>query len=340
MGGVITSDLIGQLTYTTDGETFEIDKYVLVTAGNPAVISQQNQSTLINRGFIFGLNSDTAVAFLGDDAVITNTSDGVIRGGPDGAHGIVFDQGSQLSLNNQGTIVGFAGLSLGELAIINNQAGGMIEGTGGNAIQTFSDARVSLTNRGTIAGGIDLNGDTGNVNDAVTNKGEITGDVFLGVGNDKFKAKGGGTSGDVFGEDGNDTLIGGKKGDTLDGGADSDLLRGGKGKDKLFGGTDSDTFDFNSIKDSVRGSKRDKIIDFQRGPDEIDLKNIDAKTGVSGNQKFKWIGKSDFHDKKGEVRYEDKGSKVIVQGDVNGDSKADFEIFVKVGNLSDDDFVL
>jgi hypothetical protein len=41
-----------------------------------------------------------------------------------------------------------------------------------------------------------------------------------------------------------------------------------------------------------------------------------------------------------QLRYEDKGSKVIVQGDVNGDGNADFEIFVKIGKLSKDDFLL
>jgi len=66
---------------------------------------------------------------------------------------------------------------------------------------------------------------------------------------------------------------------------------------------------------------------------------VDAKKGVSGNQAFKWIGAQDFHDRKGELRYEDKGSKVIVQGDVNVAGKADFEIFVKVGALSSGDFL-
>ena len=47
-----------------------------------------------------------------------------------------------------------------------------------------------------------------------------------------------------------------------------------------------------------------------------------------------------FHDVKGELRYEDKGSKVIVQADKNGDGKADFEILVKVGALSSGDFFL
>ena len=73
--------------------------------------------------------------------------------------------------------------------------------------------------------------------------------------------------------------------------------------------------------------------------DDIDLGTIDAQSG-GGNQKFKWIGKQGFHDKKGELHYVDKGSTVIVQGDTNGDGKADFEIFMKAGALSKGDFLL
>ncbi|MGH6735298.1 MAG: M10 family metallopeptidase C-terminal domain-containing protein [Methyloceanibacter sp.] len=141
------------------------------------------------------------------------------------------------------------------------------------------------------------------------------------------------------GLDGNDKLLGQSGNDTLRGGIGDDALTGGAGRDTMFGDAGKDMFDFNSIKDSKKGGQRDKISHFQRGQDDIDLKGIDAKKG-GGNQKFKWIGKNDFHDKKGELRYEDKGSKVIVQGDVNGDGKADFEIFVAVGALSKGDFFL
>jgi len=135
----------------------------------------------------------------------------------------------------------------------------------------------------------------------------------------------------VDGKGGNDKLTGSKF---------ADVLCGGAGKDTLTGGAESDFFDFNKISESKVGSQRDTIIDFKRGQDRIDLRDIDAKTGVSGNQKFNFIGKDDFSETKGELRYKDLGSKVIVQGDVNGDGKADFEIFVKAGSLSKGDFFL
>ncbi|MGH6736016.1 MAG: calcium-binding protein [Methyloceanibacter sp.] len=144
----------------------------------------------------------------------------------------------------------------------------------------------------------------------------------------------------ITGSDFVDDLRGGSGNDTLKGGDGDDVLTGGAGRDVLTGGADRDFFDFNKISESKVGSQRDKIMDFKRGQDHIDLKNIDAKTGVGGNNKFKFIGKDDFGGTKGELRYEDNGSKVIVQGDVNGDGKADFEIYVKAGALSAGDFIL
>lgn len=60
-----------------------------------------------------------------------------------------------------------------------------------------------------------------------------------------------------------------------------------------------------------------------------------------GNQAFKFIKKQDFHDKKGELRYKVKKGDAIVQGDVNGDGKADFSIHVdNVSKLKASDFDL
>ncbi|MEZ5873269.1 MAG: hypothetical protein R3D30_00030 [Hyphomicrobiales bacterium] len=145
----------------------------------------------------------------------------------------------------------------------------------------------------------------------------------------------------INGDLGDDIIFGGPGADTMSGGGGADTLIGGRGKDVQFGDADADIFKFTSIKDSVRGAARDQLMDFDRAEgDQISLNRIDAKTGVAGNQAFKWIGTHDFHNVKGELRYIDKGATCIVQADVNGDGKADFEILVKVDALLKGDFIL
>lgn len=145
----------------------------------------------------------------------------------------------------------------------------------------------------------------------------------------------------IFGNDGANILVGLGGNDRLHGNAGNDRLVGGAGMDSMWGGDGRDVFDFNSIGESKpgSGSNRDVIYDFQRGQDTIDLSTIDAKTST-GNQAFTWIGAQSFHKVKGELHVRDLGAQVIVQGDVNGDGKADFDILVKVGTLGVHDFSL
>jgi serralysin len=141
-------------------------------------------------------------------------------------------------------------------------------------------------------------------------------------GNDIIQARGG-----------NDSLIGGRGNDVLDGGA---------GADRLSGGTGNDRYDFNKVSDSGKtAATRDKILDFFPGQDSIDLFNIDAKTGGAPNDMFKFIGTQGFHGVKGELHYVKFNGFVIVEGDVNGDRKADFQIEVRgVTSLAANDFEL
>jgi Ca2+-binding RTX toxin-like protein len=134
---------------------------------------------------------------------------------------------------------------------------------------------------------------------------------------------------------------GGAGNDTVNGSAAINqlVLNGGLGKDILTGGLDADTFDFDFKSDSRKGV-RDVIKNFDRTEDVIDLVDIDAKSGA-GNQAFKWIGVQDFHGRKGELHYLKQGNHVIVEGDTNGDGRADFQIQVNgVGKLSAGDFNL
>ena len=144
----------------------------------------------------------------------------------------------------------------------------------------------------------------------------------------------------INGLSGNDHLTGMTGNDVLKGGDGIDVLTGGLGRDMLSGGANSDFFDFNSIKDS-KVKAPDVIRDFHHN-DGIDLSDIDANTKKNGIQKFHFIGIQNFHHKVGELHYvKQLHNHVFVEGDVNGDGRADFRIDVHGTNhLTAHDFIL
>ena len=102
---------------------------------------------------------------------------------------------------------------------------------------------------------------------------------------------------------------------------------GGLGRDFLTGGADNDTFDFNSFRETGKtAATRDVITDFTHGHDHVDLKTIDANIHHKGDQAFHFIGQHGFHHNEGELRFKATSAGVIVQGDINGDGRADFSI--------------
>jgi subtilase family serine protease len=130
----------------------------------------------------------------------------------------------------------------------------------------------------------------------------------------------------LYGDEGNDSLVGGKGNDTLIGGEGADSLRGGAG---------ADFFQFDKVADigKVAGD-RDVIVDWNPAADYIDLRGIDAKTGVAGNNAFTFVDVdgSSFSGAKGELRWVQQNNsgtandRTLVMGDVNGDRTADFVI--------------
>ncbi|TKB66053.1 MAG: calcium-binding protein [Nitrospira sp.] len=157
------------------------------------------------------------------------------------------------------------------------------------------------------------------------------------------------------GEDGNDELIAVFAVGTLNGGNGNDTLRavdgnyivnGGAGNDvlvatgshaRLNGGAGTDTlyetqtpdfssggakFDYNAVSESLAGVGKDKIIGFNgKGSEfgnQIDLRDIDARPSVVGNQAFIWGGPFT----EGHLQY--VGG--VLQGNLDGDAAAEFEI--------------
>jgi len=76
----------------------------------------------------------------------------------------------------------------------------------------------------------------------------------------------------------------------------------------------------------VGAGLRDIITDFVSGTDKIDFSGIDANTLVAGNQAFTMLGTGAFFGVAGQLRYDVVGSNTVMQGDVNGDGVADFEL--------------
>ena len=114
------------------------------------------------------------------------------------------------------------------------------------------------------------------------------------------------------------------------------------GQDVLTGGGGADIFFMETATDSTVGAAHDVITDFLVGTDHVDLTTLDARTNVSGNQAFTFIGNAAFSNLSGELRadYSDP-LHTMVYGDVNGDGVADFAIeLAGSASLSSGDFFL
>jgi Ca2+-binding RTX toxin-like protein len=116
---------------------------------------------------------------------------------------------------------------------------------------------------------------------------------------------------------GDDVLFGSGGDDSLFGDSGDDVLDGGAGRDLLTGGTGSDIFVLAAASDSPMGLGRDRIQDFLSGVDKVDL-------SAFGPMAF--IGKRGFSGNDAELRYSKSGGLTIVEGDLDGDKIADFQL--------------
>jgi Ca2+-binding RTX toxin-like protein len=348
------------LVFSTDNQSWTVNCRI-ESEQNDAVFSSMDHSTLYNNGVIvsYAANGFAGVRFMGDYGQIYNwgqiagstgvdtwgAHEKIINGGDiSGNNGVVFGPSSSYNyLQNGGSIYGInygiidystdgafiknydsitsSGTAIdietgvGAFTLIENEAGAKIAGND-YAIHTQT-GRLSLFNTGLVQG--DIVCDASNANDDIDNAGgTITGNVLLGSGDDSFIGIGGTVTGNIKG------------------GAGDDWLTGGKGADDLFGGADADTFAFAYLPD-IGKANHDEIHDFSEAQlDIIDLSLIDAKTNKAGNQAFHFIEGDAFSGKSGELRYANH----LLQGDVNGDGKADFNIEVNVAHLHTFDFHL
>ncbi|MBY6046701.1 M10 family metallopeptidase C-terminal domain-containing protein [Vannielia litorea] len=169
------------------------------------------------------------------------------------------------------------------------------------------------------------------------------GSDHLDGGFDNDFANGGAGDDIVFGRMGDDQLRGGEGSDIIDGGEGSDILIGGDwnpGDDHWAGDSAADVFVFNDVEDSLAGSERDLIRDFETGIDQIDLSGIDAIAGIADSE-FVFVGSDAFSGVAGELRVDSFSWGSIVSADVDGDGVADMQIKLQGADyVSVDDFIL
>jgi Ca2+-binding RTX toxin-like protein len=145
--------------------------------------------------------------------------------------------------------------------------------------------------------------------------------------------------------DGSYVVMGGHDVDTITGGHGSDRFIAGGGADMLTGGGGNDVFQYNAVSDST-ASATDQITDFSSG-DKVDLWFVDADGNAgNGDQRFSFIGASDFSHTAGELRAVEDGANPghwFIQGDTDGDGVADLVINVTVTDghaIGANDFLL
>ncbi len=133
----------------------------------------------------------------------------------------------------------------------------------------------------------------------------------------------------------NNTITGGAGSNKLSGLGGNDILTGGTGRDIMTGGAGLDDFDFNLIAETGKtAAKRDIIKDFTHLLDDIDLRTIDANGSAAGNTAFKFLAAKGaaFAGVKGQLHWFQinaagtAADKTIIEGDINGDRIADFQI--------------
>ncbi|SEN59097.1 Ca2+-binding protein, RTX toxin-related [Paracoccus alcaliphilus] len=285
-----------------------------------------------------GAGNDTLIGGAGDDRMNGGQGDDLLNGGA-GSDRLVGGAGNDTLNGNGGDDVLNGGAGNDRL---NGGAGDdLLNGAGGN------DTLMGGAGSDTLNGGAGADSLVGGAGNDVLSGGN--GHDHLNGGNGNDRLEGGAGMDTLLGGNGNDLLLGGAGADRLLGGAGSDTLNGGVGRDVLIGGAGADmlyggedrlrdVFVFEKAADFGSGGQLDQIFDFVSGIDVIDISGIDANSRRAGHQDFAFGGTEAGANS---VWYAQRGDDLMVQGDRNGDGRADFAFWVRdLDRLTADDFIL
>lgn len=277
---------------------------------------------VINRGVIVGSITGGASGDIVDNRLGTILGDINLGDGSD-----IFKPGQTDETVNGG--LGSDGLDFTRSTGVQIALDGSIAATGwamGDTYTGFENLDGSLTGADVLIGNGEVNSIFGNGgNDTLAGLGGSD-TLFGGLGNDRLDGGIGDDS--LYGGSGDDVVLGGAGVDVIQGQDGNDTITGGAGKDGVSGNFGADRFVFaNGDFGGRTSATADIIFDFtQAEADRIDLKLVDAKSAVAGDQAFAFIGTAAFHNVAGELRFVQGASSTVVQGDTNGDGVADFWI--------------
>jgi arylsulfatase A-like enzyme/Ca2+-binding RTX toxin-like protein len=289
-----------------------------------------------------GRGDDTLLSYKGNDRLFGGAGDDLLEGGI----------GDDLIEGGEGNDSASYALSPGRVAVRLTIAGSQDTGESGRDLLTGIENLLGSDWNDLLVGSGDANLLTGAIGDdrlvGLAGNDRLDGgdgnDLLLGgegddfllgaLGLDSLAGERGhdrlaGQSGDdsLSGGDGNDRLDGGASADRLVGGRGNDDLTGGTGRDRLVGGTGGDQFIFAGGDAGTSAALADRIMDFSSAQgDRLDLQQVDARVATAADDAFTFIGRKAFTGSAGELRYQAAGGYCLVQGDRNGDGKADFFI--------------
>jgi Ca2+-binding RTX toxin-like protein len=270
----------------------------------------------------------------------------VVLGAPGTANlsGFTFSAGVSITVFGSAGADTISGTGIGET--IRGDAGAdTINGNGGNDLFVVNGTEGEFDALNGGAGTDTLQAGAGAITLNAFNAAAASIEAWLGNGQGLF----GNSSANVFNLAGLAAMSGlpfvdgGAGNDAMTGSGFADVLRGGLGVDTMAGGLGGDRFDFDASAEI--GKKKgllDLISDFADG-DTIDLSTIDANGAKKGDKAFKFLKKegADFTNKAGQLAYDQKKGMTLVQGDTNGDGKADFVLqLAGLIDLDKADFVL
>ena len=153
-------------------------------------------------------------------------------------------------------------------------------------------------------------------------------------GSANINATGNGDANTLQGNTGANQLNGGAGADTINGNDGDDFIIGGTGNDLLRGGLGADSFRVLGESMSRPVLESDQIFDFSTAEgDIIDLSAIDANSLLAGEQAFTLV--SAFSKQAGQMTMSFSGGITLIRLDVNGDTKADYQLKIN-GDVTGD----